>query len=138
MSSVAKVGLLEYGIGTQRGQIFSKAEVLEKQYGTLKFGSRVNRDKMMRHLFETAPKEKSYFYNLKDAQKVLDAYNSGDYRLIYQDSKKNSITIQVEGVIGRYVSTGNLRGLPDINLPTDKFMIQSLKSPKVVPVNPKK
>lgn len=75
---------------------------------------------------------------MKDAQKVLDAYHTGNYRLISENVAKNTVVIEVKGVTGTYVNTGNPNGLPDLYLPTNKFMIQSLSSPKVVPVNPKK
>ena len=76
----------------------------------------------------------------EDAQKVLDAYNKGQYTLISEDARqdRNTVTIQVNKVTGRYVNKGNPNGLPDINVPTNVFMIQSPQAPKVVPVNPNK
>ncbi|SEL98326.1 DUF6443 domain-containing protein [Parapedobacter koreensis] len=106
--------------------------------GTLRFAKKISRQKMVRHIKGTAPKDKSYFDKMEDAQAVLDAYNSGNYKLISENLSTNSVTIEVNGITGQYVNVGNPNGLPDLNLSTNKFMIQSTTSPKVVPVNPKK
>jgi hypothetical protein len=106
--------------------------------GKLYFAKKVSHQKMLRHLAGTAPNNKSYFSTIDDAQAVLDAYNSGEYRLISQNIGQSTVIIEVQGVTGRYVNVGNPNGLSDLNLPTNRFMIQSTSSPKVVPVNPNK
>ncbi len=51
----------------------------------------------------------------------------------YGDIAGSSLTL-----IGTYVNVGNPNGLPDISVPTSVFEIQSMKTPKIVPVNPNK
>gem|GEM_PF-3644751 len=104
----------------------------------IKFKSKISVQKMKRHLKGTAPHNKSYFNSVNDAQSVLDAYNSGNCRIISFDPQKNSVTIEVNNITGRYVNIDNPNGLPNLDVPTNKFMIQSGESPKVVPVNPNK
>lgn len=87
--------------------------------------------KQERYLLGTAPYNKSYLNSLPDAQKVLDAYNSGNYRFISEEIGKNTVVIEVKGVTGTYVNVGNPNGLPDVIKPTNIFMIQSRASPKV-------
>lgn len=41
-------------------------------------------------------------------------------------------------VTGTYINVSNPIGLPDLSMLTQKFMIQSTTSPKVVPINPNK
>jgi hypothetical protein len=106
--------------------------------GKLNFAKNVSPQKMVRHLEGTAPSYKSYFSSIDGAQAVLDAYNSGNYRLISENIKQSTVLIEVQGVTGRYINVGNPNGLPDLNLPTNRFMIQSTSSPKVVSVNPNK
>ncbi|RFM29241.1 polymorphic toxin type 50 domain-containing protein [Chitinophaga silvisoli] len=108
--------------------------------GTLKFASKISEQKQKRHLERSAGADKSYLSSVEDAQKVLDAYNKGQYTLISEDARqdRNTVTIQVNKVTGMYVNIGNPNGLPDINVPTNEFMIQSPQAPKVVPVNPNK
>jgi hypothetical protein len=86
----------------------------------------------------TAPANKSFLNSLDDAQKVLDNFNLSNYKLISENIKQSTVTIRVEGVSGRYINVGNPNGLPNVNKATNIFMIQSLKSPKIVPVNPSK
>ncbi len=129
---VKKIGMQIRGL--KKGIRMAKTPKL----GTLKFADKVSTQKMARHLKGSAPAGKSYFYSIDDAQAVLDAYNSGNYRLIKENINQNSVTIEVSGITGRYVNTNNPNGLPDLDVPTDKFMIQSTLSPKVVPVNPVK
>jgi hypothetical protein len=105
---------------------------------TLQFAEKVSAQKQMRHIKGTAPENKSYLDSLEDAQKVLDNLNSGNYKLIGENVKQSTVTIKVDNVTGRYVNVGNPNGLPDVNVRTNVFMIQSLKSPKIVPVNPNK
>jgi RHS repeat-associated protein len=112
--------------------------VPKRDRGSVTFGPKVSPQKMQRHVDGTAPRNKSYFYSIADAQKVLDAYNSGNYKFISENSGKNTVTIEVRSVTGRYVNVDNPNGLPDVNVETNKFMIQSSGSPKVVPVNPNK
>jgi len=101
-----------------------------------KFASKVSVQKQARHLKGTAGYNKGYLDSFDDAQKVLDAFNSGNYKLLQDIPGRSSVKIQVEGVFGTYVNQGNPNGLPDVFLKTSNFMIQSLKSPKVVPINP--
>jgi uncharacterized protein RhaS with RHS repeats len=105
---------------------------------SLKYVSKISPQKQMRHIKGTAPANKSYFNSLDDAQDVLTNFNAGNYKLISENVKQSTVTIRVEGVFGRYVNAGNPNGLPDVNIETNVFMIQSLKSPKIVPVNPNK
>ncbi|WP_394497245.1 polymorphic toxin type 50 domain-containing protein [Shewanella sp. ENK2] len=105
---------------------------------TLQYASTVSKQKQMRHIAGTAPANKSYLNSLDDAQKVLDNFNSGNYKLISENIKQSTVTIRIESVSGRYINIGNPNGLPDVNKATNVFMIQSLKSPKIVPVNPNK
>ncbi len=105
---------------------------------TLQYANKISKQKQMRHVKGTAPANKSYFDSLDDAQSVLDNFNAGNYKLISENVKQSTVTIQVENVTGRYVNVGNPNGLPDVNTATNVFMIQSLKSPKIVPVNPNK
>ncbi len=109
-----------------------------KARGSVQFRSKLSTQKQMRHLRGTAAPNRSYFDSIDDAQAVLDAYNSGNYKLISQNPAQNTVTIEVKNITGRYVNIDNPKGLPDLNLPTNKFMIQSSKAPKVVPVNPYK
>ena len=92
----------------------------------------------MKHIQGAASANKSYLNSLDDVQKVLDAYNSGKYRLISKNVKQSTVVIEVKGITGRYINTGHPNGLPDINKPTNIFMIQSSGSLKIVPVNPNK
>lgn len=92
----------------------------------------------MRYIQGTAPANKSYLNSLDDARKVLDTYNSGNYRLISENAKQSKVVIEVKGITGRYINNGNLNGFPDVNKPKNIFMIQSSGSPKIVPVNPNK
>ena len=108
------------------------------QTGTVVYSPNVSQQKQMRHIQGTAPANKSYLNSLDDAQNVLDAYNSGNYRLISENAKQSTVVIEVKGITGRYINTGNPNGLPDVNKPTNIFMIQSSRSPKIVPVNPNK
>lgn len=106
--------------------------------GTIKFSARVSAQKTRRHIRGTAGPRKSYFQSMDDAQAVLDAYHAGNYRLIRERLSQSSVTIEVKSVTGRYVNRGNPNGLPDIDLPTNIFMIQGIRAPKPVPVNPAK
>ena len=102
------------------------------------FASQISIQKQTRHLKGSAPSGKSYLNSAQDAQKVLDAYNNGNAVLISRSYNKNSIVIRVDSVTGIYVNINNPNGLPDIIKPTNIFMIDSTKSPKIVPVNPDK
>ena len=108
--------------------------------GTVKFADKVSRQKMARHLKGSSFNDsKGYFNSIEDAQKVLDSYKSGNYRLISENPGQNQVTIQVNGVTGRHVS----KAAPgtnqvDINVPTNIFTIQSSSAPKPIPVNPNK
>ncbi|SDL79148.1 RHS repeat-associated core domain-containing protein, partial [Sphingobacterium mizutaii] len=104
----------------------------------LKFASRVSTQKMTRHIKASAPNNKSYFDKIEDAQSVLDAYNTGNYRLISENVSQNTVVIQVKHVTGTFINVGNPNGLPDLKMPSQKFMIHSTSAPKVVPVNPNK
>jgi hypothetical protein len=104
----------------------------------VRFAKKVNLEKELRHLAGTAPREKSYFYSIKDAQAVLNAYNSGNYKLISRKPGQNSVTIEVQGAEGRYVNIGESVGLPNLDIPTNKFMIEGSAAPKVAPVSPTK
>ena len=104
----------------------------------LVFAPRISVQKQQRHLKGSAPREKSYLHSLEDAQHVLDAYRSGKATLISRNYTKNSVVVKVNDVFGTYVNINNPNGLPDVVRPTNVFMIDSTKSPKVVPVNPDK
>ncbi|MDX9723791.1 MAG: hypothetical protein RBU37_23785 [Myxococcota bacterium] len=104
--------------------------------GTVSFVSKVSAQKQKRHLEGSAPDGKSYLRSLEEAQQVLDAYNSGNYELIDENPSQATVRIRVAGIEGRYINVGNPNGLPDLDLPTQNFMIQSSQSPKVVPINP--
>ena len=110
----------------------------ESSFIPIQFARRVSGQKQARHIFGTAPSDRSYFNFIEEAQSVLDAFHSGNYRLISFNARQNNVVIQVEGITGRYVNKGNPNGLPDINMPTNVFMIKSSKNPAVVPVNPEK
>jgi len=124
----------------ERSQKSKQNAEVDEEYGlkrgTVVFDKTISPQKQKRHLKGTAPDEKSYLDSFDDAQTVLDAYNSGEYEFIKENTKENTVWIRVTGVSGQYVNVGNPNGLPDLNLPTNNFMIQSSKSPKVVPVNP--
>lgn len=98
----------------------------------------ISPQKQRRHIAGTAANDKSYMASMADAQAVLDAYRSGRFTLVARSASKDSITIKVDGVTGTYVNRGNQNGKPDIEAPTNVFMIQSFTNPKVVPVNPGK
>lgn len=122
------------GVGTSL--ILPKGSTAQK--GTVQYTQTVSQQKQMRHLQGSAPTNKSYLNSLEDAQKVLNAYNSGNYRLISENPKQSTVVIEVKTVSGTYINVGNPNGLPDVNKPTSIFMIQSSSSPKIVPVNPDK
>lgn len=121
----------------QRGGGNIKTRFAE-QKSKLEFSEKVSVQKMQRHVKGTAPDSKSYFNNISEAQDVLNAYRAGNYKLISENIPQGTVVIEVPTVTGRYVNIGNPRGLPDIDVPTNKFMIQSTINPKVVPVNPNK
>ena len=108
------------------------------QTGTVVYSPNVSQQKQMRHIQGTVLANKSYLNSLDDAQNVLDAYNSGNHRLISENAKQSTVVIEVKGITGRYINTGNPNGLPDVNKPTNIFIIQSSRWPKIVPVNPNK
>ena len=108
------------------------------QTGTVVYSPNVSQQKQMRHIQGTVLANKSYLNSLDDAQNVLDAYNSGNHRLISENAKQSTVVIEVKGITGRYINTGNPNGLPDVNKPTNIFMIQSSGSRKILPVNPNK
>ncbi|WP_433646631.1 polymorphic toxin type 50 domain-containing protein [Kosakonia pseudosacchari] len=122
------------GVGTSL--ILPKGSTAQK--GTVQYTQTVSQQKQMRHLQGSAPTNKSYLNSLEDAQKVLNTYNSGNYRLISENPKQSTVVIEVKTVSGTYINVGNPNGLPDVNKPTSIFMIQSSSSPKIVPVNPDK
>ena len=101
------------------------------QTGTVVYSPNVSQQKQMRHIQGTVLANKSYLNSLDDAQNVLDAYNSGNHRLISENAKQSTVVIEVKGITGRYINTGNPNGLPDVNKPTNIFMIQSSGSPKI-------
>jgi hypothetical protein len=43
---------------------------------------------------------------------------------------QNSVIIEVLGVEGRYINKGGSVGWPDLDLPTNNFMIEGASSPK--------
>ena len=102
------------------------------------FSERISFQKQKRHIKESAEYGKSYLNSYDDAQAVLDAYKDGTARVISVNSSKNEVLIEVKNITGTYVNQGNPKGKPDIIIPTNIFLIQSIKSPKVVPVNPGK
>lgn len=120
------------------GNLVRETNSVLTKTGNVVYSPNVSQQKQMRHLLGTAPPNKSYLNSLDDAQKVLDAYNSGNYRLISENVKQSSVVIEVKEITGRYINIGNPNGLPDVNKPTNIFMIQSSGSPKIVPVNPNK
>ncbi|MDW6092467.1 hypothetical protein SBX64_07910 [Vibrio rhizosphaerae] len=70
--------------------------------------------------------------SLDDAQKVLDAYNSGKSNIIGK-SKQGFPIIKVEDVTGTNVSnvaSGTYKQATNI------FMVKGTKSPSIVPMNP--
>jgi len=106
--------------------------------GTLQFAKKVSPQKVARHVRGTAPEGKSVFESVDDAQAVLDAYHSGNYRLLSENVNKSQVVIEVPTVKGTYINKNNPNGLPDIEAPTNVFMIQGITAPKPVPVNPNK
>jgi RHS repeat-associated protein len=119
-----------------------KVPVDLKKKGTLKFASRVNKDKQVSHghlKSADGNNAKSYMYSQEDAQKVLDAYNSGKYRLVEESVQNNRVLIVVDDVKGVFVSTPK-PGTTQIRIEkeTNVFEIHSTKQPKIVPVNPNK
>ena len=135
ISRIDPLGLNEVCPGTEAGK---GTGGVSTQTGTVIYSPNVSQQKQMRHIQGTAPANKSYLNSLDDAQKVLDAYNSGNYRLISENAKQSTVVIEVKGITGRYINTGNPNGLPDVNKPTNIFIIQSSRWPKIVPVNPNK
>ena len=112
--------------------------ILDNKRGSITFPPTVSAQKQQRHLKGTAPENKGYLENIEDAQKVLDEYRAGNYRFITENLRENEVTIEVPSVTGTHVNVGNPNGLPDLVLKTNVFKIQSIKSPKIVPVNPTK
>ncbi|MEU1889545.1 polymorphic toxin-type HINT domain-containing protein [Micromonospora rifamycinica] len=74
---------------------------------------------------------KSYFSSHADAQRVLDAYHSGDATVLRQMSNGN-IVVRYGNVTGY----NNNPGAGFLDQPTNVFMIKGTKSPSVVPINP--
>jgi hypothetical protein len=104
----------------------------------LTINEKISAQKQLRHLPETAPEGKSYMDSLAQAQAVLDAYRAGSFTLISEEAGKNRVTIYTLDVTATYKNSNNPFGLPDIERPTNVFTIDSLKAPKVFPVNPDK
>jgi hypothetical protein len=100
-------------------------------------GRTVDPQRQLKHLEGSAPSGKSYVASVEDAQAVVDAYHNGAARIIRTNSEQNTVTVEVSSVTGRYLSTNDPYGRPDLDIPTNVFDIRGL-SPKVVPVNPAK
>ena len=73
-----------------------------------------------------------YLNNMTDAQRVLDAYRSGQAVVVGQ-TKQGFPIIRFEGVVGVNVNLG--AKIP--SQPTSVFIIKGTASPSVVPTNPK-
>lgn len=72
-----------------------------------------------------------YLDSVADAQKVLDAYRSGQAKIIGTTSQGFPI-VRFDGVTGTNVNLG----VNITNQPTNVFIIKGTKSPSVVPTNP--
>ena len=67
----------------------------------------------------------------QDAQKVLDAYHSGNATIIGRHAQGHPI-VKFEGVTGTNIN----KGANITNQPTNVFMIKGTNSPSIVPINP--
>jgi len=74
---------------------------------------------------------KSYLNSQADAQRVLDAYHSGDATVLGRTSNGN-IVVRYDGVTGY----NNNPGAGFLDQPTNVFMIKGTRSPSIVPINP--
>jgi len=72
-----------------------------------------------------------YFKDASDAQRVLDAYHSGDASILRTTGNGN-VVVRYRGVTGY----NNNPGAGYLNQPTDVFMIKGTKSVSVVPISP--
>ncbi len=72
-----------------------------------------------------------YFKDASDAQRVLDAYHSGDASILRTTGNGN-VVVRYRGVTGY----NNNPGAGYLNQPTDVFMIKGTKSVSIVPISP--
>jgi filamentous hemagglutinin len=91
--------------------------------------------KQLRHIagkpeFDARPGG-GYLNSVDDAQKVLDAYRSGQATILGKNPQGFPI-VRFDGVTGTNVNSGS--GFPA--QPTNVFIIKGTKSPSVVPTNP--
>ncbi|WP_165492430.1 polymorphic toxin type 50 domain-containing protein [Stutzerimonas kirkiae] len=97
--------------------------------------AQISRQKQLRHLEGTpqlAERGKGgYLNDISDAQKVLDAYRSGNAVVLGKNAQGFPI-VRVDGVTGTNVNIG-----AGINSqPTNVFIIKGTKSPSVVLTSP--
>jgi hypothetical protein len=74
---------------------------------------------------------KGYLNNVEEAQKVLDAYHSGEATVL-GTAKNGHLVIRYDGVTGINVNTKS--GYP--MQPTNVFLIKGTAHPSIVPTNP--
>jgi len=97
--------------------------------------TQISRQKQLRHLEGTpqlAERGKGgYLKDISDAQKVLDAYRSGNAIILGKNAQGFPV-VRVDGVTGVNVNIG-----AGINSqPTNVFIIKGTKSPSIVPTSP--
>ncbi|WP_259779866.1 hypothetical protein [Aestuariispira ectoiniformans] len=122
---VAKEPMLASAAKVAKGKGLTKADFPE-------VGKKVSQ-KQLRHV-EGRPEYRGggQMKSASDAQKVLDAYHSGEAKVIRQSKTGNPI-VNYTGATGTHKSTV---ASGSYSQPTNNFMIKGTKSPSVVPVNP--
>ena len=122
---VAKEPMLASAAKVAKGKGLTKADFPE-------VGKKISQ-KQLRHV-EGRPEYRGggQMKSASDAQKVLDAYHSGEARVIGKNSQGQPIA-EYSKVAGTHISETPSQ---TYNQPTHNFLIKGTKSPSVVPVNP--
>ncbi|MGV8293777.1 polymorphic toxin type 50 domain-containing protein, partial [Pseudomonas aeruginosa] len=91
--------------------------------------------KQLRHIAGTQQLEArgggGFLNSVSDAQKVLDAYHTGQVKILGRNAQGFPV-VKFEGVTGTNVNLGV--GITD--QATNVFIIKGTKSPSIVPTNP--
>ncbi|MDU0820614.1 hypothetical protein Q8X07_29705 [Pseudomonas aeruginosa] len=91
--------------------------------------------KQLRHIAGTQQLEArgggGFLNSVSDAQKVLDAYHTGQVKILGRNAQGFPV-VKFEGVTGTNVNLGV--GITD--QATNVFIIKGTKSPSIVPINP--
>lgn len=138
LSTADKVEDLSKAQGVVKGEeLASKGSVVNSGAAVSKGNivSKISYQKQQRHIKNTAEWIKrgkgGYLLKEQDAQKVLDAFHSGEAKVLGTTSQGH-IVVEYKGITG----FNNNPAAGFIDQPTNVFMIKGSTSPSIVPTNP--